>query len=213
MKRLLVSLFVIFPLLTGCVTGTRHLDNIAVPETVSSTKASGDIYISTINDARIFEQKPRDPSIPSVDGKLASTPKETLSTFIGRQRNGYGGAMGQVALPKGQTVDDIVRKLLAKGLESRGYRVVADNNAPQQLAVDVNELWAWFSPGFASVSFEAKITTQLQFSGVKTDNLEVKSYGLNKGQIASNANWELAFSKAFEEYLTNFDRELSQKGL
>ncbi len=78
-----------------------------MPEFESSDSGSGVVYINSIIDPRQFEQKPKDPSTPSVDGDLASMGKEKLSTLIGRQRGGYGAALGQVALPVGGTVQGL----------------------------------------------------------------------------------------------------------
>lgn len=213
MKNISIVLF--FTLfLTGCVTGTRNLDNLAVPDFSAEKSASGDIYIAEILDNRVFEQKPRDPSTPSVRGNLNKTSKEKLATLIGRQRNGYGGAMGDVALPNGGTVQDKVRDLLVAGLESRGYTVVDDSNAPNRLNVSVEKFWAWFTPGFVSVSFESNLQCEIEFeTSSQTQKIAVQGYGLNKGQIASNANWELAYKRAFEDFLQNLDSTLDQNKL
>lgn len=200
--------------LTGCVTGTRHLDNIQVPQHSSGKTAGGDVYIASILDSRKFEQSPSTPSTPSVKGNLSSTSKETLATLIGRQRNGYGAAMGDVALPNGVTIQDLTRKLLTEGLESRGYKVTDDPNAPHRVSVDVEKFWAWFSPGFVAVSFEANLQTRIEFQqGSTTKTIEVAGYGINKGQVASNENWELALRRAFEDFLSNLDKSLDQQNL
>ena len=214
MKSIKVILIAMVFALTGCVTGTRNLENLEIPEYASDKNVSGEFYIGQISDQRQFEQKPQDPSTPSVKGKLNSLSKEQLSTLIGRQRNGFGAAMGDVALPEGLTVQDKVRDLLTVGLQSRGYDVVDNEHAANRISVDISKFWAWFSPGFASVSFEANVQCEVdveQSSGRKT--VEVKGYGINKGQVASNANWELAFQRAFQDFLENFDKVLSDNEL
>ncbi len=200
--------------LTGCVTGTRSLQNLNVPDYENDKTASGTVYIKAITDNRTFEQKPKSPSTPSVRGVLSETPKEKLSTLIGRQRNGYGAAMGDVALPEGVTVQDKMRELLTEGLESRGYTVVDDQNANHQVSVDIEKFWAWFTPGFASVGFESNVQCTIDFesaSGEKTVNVEGK--GNNRGQVASNANWELSFKRAYLDFLKDLDKTLDSNGL
>ena len=184
------------------------------PELASTGQAKGEVFIGTIEDNRAFEQSPRDPSTPSVNGDLSSTSKDQLSTLIGRQRNGYGKAMGDVALPAGQTVTTEARELLTKGFERRGYTVTNNANAPVKVNVAIDEFWGWFSPGFWAVSFETRISTDLTVTtngGDKT--VTVAGYGRNSGQVASDANWQLAFSRGFEDFLNKLDQALSELGL
>jgi len=198
--------------LAGCVTGTRAVE--LAPSAYENDKtAEGKIFIADISDDRAFEQKPAAPSGPSVNGVLADTDATTLSTLIGRQRNGYGKAMGDVQLPEGSTVQEEMRDLLTEGLESRGYSVTDDPDAPIQLAIDIDEFWAWFTPGFVAVKFEAQLNSELQFSGDIDDTFAVEGYAINKAQVASDANWQLAYKRAFDDFLKNLDAALDNKGL
>ena len=200
--------------LTGCVTGTRSLENLQVPEYNNDKTATGEIYIGQISDMRKFQPKPNNPSTPSVKDDLSKLSKEDLSTLIGRQRNAYGRAMGDVALPEGVKVQDKVRDLIKEGLESRGYTVVENKNAEKHISVNIDKFWAWFSPGFASVSFESNLQCKINMEhSSETQTFDVKGYGINKGQVASNANWELAFKRAFQNFLENFDAALDEKNL
>ena len=200
-------------LLSGCVTGTRNID-LNPPEYENVKSSEGLVYIGTIDDKRRFEAKPRDPSTPSVKGDLASSSQEKLSTLIGRQRNSYGAAMGDLALPKGGTVQEEIRDLLIRGLESRGYTIVDDENAPIKLAVQIDKFWAWFSPGMWSISFEADIQCKVIFSEASGSRVfDITGYGINKGQVASNENWELTYQRAFSDFLKNLDKILDKEGL
>jgi len=200
-------------LLSGCVTGTRSID-LGPPAYQGDKKSSGSVYIGSITDSRAFEAKPASPSTPSVDGDLSKTPKEKLNSLIGRQRNGYGKAMGDVALPAGVTVQNEMRDLLTAGLQARGYTVTQDKNAPVTMSVDIEKFWAWFSPGVWAVSFESNLQCKINVSNKgKTKELNVVGYGLNKGQVASDANWSLTYQRAFEDFLKNFDKALDDAGL
>jgi len=186
-------------LLTGCATGTRNIE-LNLPEYSGDKSKSGAIYIDTLEDKRIFEQKPRNPSTPSVDGDLSTTTKDELASLIGRQRNGYGQALGDVALPSGVTV--------------RGYTVVDNADAPIKLAVDIEKFWAWFSPGLFTVSFESTLQCKLDFEQTgETTSFTVSGYGINKGQVASDANWELAYQRGFQDFLDNLEAALDNAGL
>ncbi len=200
-------------ILNGCAAGTRNIE-LNSPSYSNEVSASGNIIIGNIQDKRVFEAAPKSPSTPSVDGDLAKTSKETLSTLIGRQRNGYGMAMGDIVLPNGDTVQEVTRKLLTTALESRGYNVVDNKTDAYNLTVDVNKFWAWFSPGMFSVSFEADIQCTVHFdNGTTKRSLDVSGYGVNKGQVASNANWQLAYERAFQDLLKNLDKILDSEGL
>ncbi len=207
----LIFLSITIFMLSGCVTGTRNID-LAVPEYANEQTASGSLRIVSVEDSRAFEQSPRDPSTPSVKGDLESKTPAELQTLIGRQRNGYGGAMGDVALPEGQTVPGKLRELLAQGLEGRGYTIV-EGGEDLDLIVEITRFWAWFSPGVFSVSFESVIETVLTFRrAAEETSFTVAGYGLNKGQVASDANWALAYERAYLDYLKNLDAALDEKG-
>jgi uncharacterized lipoprotein YajG len=200
-------------LLTGCVTGTRNVD-LAPSKHANDKTASGQAYINFVEDKRVFESKPASPSTPSVDGDLAKTSKDKLATLIGRQRNGYGMAMGDVALPKSETVQTEMKALLKEGLESRGYTVTDNKNAPVKLDVDIEKFWAWFSPGMFAVSFEANLACKINYADAQGSKVfEVAGYGLNKGQVASDANWALAYQRAFDDFLKNLDKKLDDAKL
>jgi len=211
--RLKITVLIVVMFLAGCATGTRHVDIFPLAYT-NDQSSEGLIYIGSIVDKRRFEDKPGDPSTPSVKGDLSQTPKEKLSTLIGRQRGGFGAALGDVVLPQGGTVQEEVRELLIEGLKSRGYTVSDDKMAPITLDVDIEQFWAWFTPGMWSVSFEAKINCSLNFA--KADGhkeFTITGYGINKGQIGRNANWALAYQRAFLDFLTNLDKTLDDASL
>lgn len=211
--KFMLGLLLASTLLTGCVTGTRNVD-IAASKYVNDKTASDQVYIEFINDKRVFEQKPSSPSTPSVKGQLEKISVDKRAALIGRQRNGYGQAMGDVALPQGQTVITEMQSLLKEGLESRGYMLTDNKDAAVKLSVDIDKFWAWFSPGVFSVSFEADIACKMDF--VKSDSkkaFSVVGYGINKGQVASDANWALAYQRAMDDFLKNLDKKLDDEGL
>lgn len=213
MNKIKIVCLMVVLALTGCVTGTRNID-LDIPEYKNEEKVAGSIFISEIHDKRAFEQKPREPSTPSVKGDLSSKSQDDLSTLIGRQRNSYGAAMGDVALSNNQTVQQKVRELLTTGLESRGYKIVEDENTPNQVTIDIEKFWAWFSPGLLSVSFESDLQFQIEFkSPSKNVTIDVTGYGINKGQVASDENWKLAYQRAYLNFLENLDEALDSKGL
>lgn len=197
---------------TACVVGRRTVPLTVPTAAIPSEKTGGPIHVDTIVDHRTFEQKPKDPSTPSIDGDLASMSLEQRSTMIGRQRNGYGGAMGDIALPAGDTVPKVAKRLLEEGLKKRGYEISADAAAPKTARVSVDEFWAWFTPGMFSVTFEARISCSIALSASdgRAEKMIIRGYGKNSGQVASDANWQAAYSRAFDDFLAQLDLKLNQ---
>ncbi|MCP1726306.1 putative lipoprotein YajG [Natronospira proteinivora] len=214
MKKSSFFLLVLSLLLTACTGGQRALDNIQLPESTSEGEASGEVYIKSIVDERNFVENPRDPSVPSLAHHLRDAPEEELSTLIGRQRAGIGAAMGYITLPEGVTVQDIVREVLVEGLESRGYTVVENGGAEHQVSVEVDQFWAWFSPGVTSVSFEKNIETSISFVHESySEFFKVEGYSINRGNLPSSENWELAIEKALDDFLNNLNQRLDELDL
>lgn len=198
---------------SGCVVGRRTVP-LSIPAQATAPAANkGAIAITSVTDARVFQNKPTDPAVPSIDGDVGSMSADQKSGMIGRQRNTYGKAMGDIALPAGDSVVQRSRLLVEEGLKRRGYTISADASAPNTASVTIDEFWAWFSPGMFSVSFEARVYCTLTLK--KADGsakVTVKGYGINKGQVASDANWQLAYTRAFEDFLSKMNTELDKAG-
>ncbi|MBK7947986.1 MAG: hypothetical protein IPK00_04440 [Deltaproteobacteria bacterium] len=214
--------------LTGCVTGTRSLTlpvahladrSDAAPTAASSSRApstspsalAGPVRIRSIRDARVFEEKPRDPSTPSVRGRLEDVGPEARARLIGRQRDSFGKAMGDLALAGDRTVEDEVRTLLVQGLEARGIRVADDDPTATPIDVTIDEFWAWFSPGMWAIGFDARLRTQIELAAASgTRRVEVLGRGGNRGQIESDANWLLAYQRAFDDYAARLSEVIDE---
>lgn len=194
---------------SACVTGTREI-TLEVPATASGANRSGQIYIASIDDEREFQHKPRIPETPSVSGNLEKKTPAELNTYVGRQRNGYGAAMGSVALKDGSTVQAETRKVLVASLEARGYEVVESADNAQSVSVDIDKFWAWMVPGFISTGFESEVELELESDG-KT--AVAYGNGNNEGQTASNANWALTYKRAYGKLLDSLDSALEDIGL
>ena len=151
MKKLsaLIGLASFLLLTTGCVTGHRMVS--LTPPTAAHPAAKGSASISQVKDCRQFENKPTSPWIPSINGDVNAVSSAQLGQYIGRQRNTYGKAMGDIMLPEGQTVEGCVRDLVAEALARRGYAVAeAKGEATFDVQVKIGEFWAWCTPGMWS---------------------------------------------------------------
>ena len=211
-KLFQLTTVVLLILVTGCVAGRRTID-LPVRSLSGSIDEKGQIFIGGIEDNRIFQNDPPDAYIPSVDGDVNSLTPKQKAMMIGRQRGGFGNAMGDVALPADDSVVKRTRRLLEEVFKSRGYTITSDSNAANTASAKIDQFWGWFTPGFAVVSFEARVycTMTVTKSDVSS-TIVVEGYGSNKGQIASDANWQLAYDRAFNNFQSNLGSKLTAAG-
>ena len=213
MKRCLVlTSLVVLLIQTGCVTGQRTF-SVPVPSAPIGAVTRGPVYVNSVVDNRTFQNKPSEPSTPSVDGDVTTLSAAQKDRMIGRQRNGFGRAMGDIALANDDTVTKRVRALVVEGLRRKGYEISNDPAAPTSIDIVVDEFWAWMRPGFWALTFETQVTTSLTLkSSYGSDKMVIKGYGRNHGQVVKDGNWLEAFEPAFEQYLSNFSVELDRAG-
>lgn len=188
----------------GCVTGRRNID-LEVPTAQKIVDGSkGSVSIVSVVDKRRFENKPDEPSTPSIDGDVGSQSAAEKSKMIGRQRNTWGKAMGDISLAT-LSVESQTRLLVAEAFKRRGY-AVTDTQSKNRVDVVLDKFWAWFTPGMWAVDFEADLRADMNVSlNGRTSKFTVSGHGKNTGQVASDANWQLAYSRAFEDFLKNLD--------
>lgn len=212
MKIYIVALAVVIAVVqSGCVVGRRTLE-LPVPSLGAPIASKGNLNVSSVTDNRAFQNKPSDPSTPSIDGDVTTMSTGDRATMIGRQRGGYGNAMGDIALPAGDTVIQRTKLLIEEGLKHRGYTITSDASAENSASVSIDQFWAWFTPGMFRVTFEARVYCTVTLSkGANTSApIVVQGYGINHGQVAKNANWQQAYDAAFQDFLTKFDAELNK---
>jgi uncharacterized lipoprotein YajG len=195
---------------SGCVTGRRTLA-LTIPSGEAPAATKGKVYIAAITDDRVFQNKPSDPSIPSIDGDVTTLSAHQKDVMIGRQRNTWGHAMGDIGLSDNDSVTKRVQQLIEEGLKRSGYEVTSSPDAPNSVTVSIGQFWAWSTPGFWAQTFEAKINTKVTLkTAAGSSSFVVLGLGTNHGQVAKDGNWQEAYLPAFEDYLTNFKREMGK---
>ena len=209
---ILASLIALFT--SGCVSGRRTIP-LDVPTQASYPPIKGTLYLAPVTvDGRVFLNNPSDPAIASIDGDVTRITPTQKASMISRQRNTYGQMMGDVALPEGDSVLKVSQKLFEESLKRRGYALSTDSALANSATLSIDEFWAWSTTGFFSIAFEARVQYSiiLKHSNTSTQTV-IKGYGLNHGQMASDANWQLAYHRAFEDFLIQSDSELQKAGL
>lgn len=179
--------------LTGCATSRSEL-KLSAPKAVTPVAATtkGAVFIRNITDQRQFEQAPSDPSVPSLGFEGATNADTTLKArAIGRKRNTYGKAMGDVLLDDGQTVTQVMRENLIAAFTEAGYKVETDpmaDSVPMVIDVDVKKFWAWFQPGFWAITLNADIVADIKLVGNATAK-PITVHTQDKRQMATDGAW------------------------
>jgi uncharacterized lipoprotein YajG len=144
-------------LLSGCALG-RSVVEIPPPASGAAVEGKVPAKIVEVQDSRKFEASPPNPSTPSLGNPSEINDPKITARAIARKRGGYGQAFGDVVLPEGRTVAGLVRTAAEKALRERGYKIV-DEKSPEYanafpLALNIDQFWAWFTPGLLSVTVE-----------------------------------------------------------
>jgi uncharacterized lipoprotein YajG len=186
------SLAMFVTLAAGCATSRSTID--VQQATSSVTAAKGFATIVEVNDKRRFDPAPKEPSTPSLQSVEELKNPAITSRAIARKRNGYGMALGDVLLPEGRTVQSVTRDAVARALTEQGYEVV-DEKSPNfsravPVKVDIEQFWAWFTPGFVQVSLEFRGLLVVRAEPVtgKADDA-VPGYAIVKGAMATDSTW------------------------
>lgn len=192
-------------LLEGCATSRSELKlaSVAAEPAQAPIATKGTVILRSVKDERIFEQAPGDPSIPSLgfEGAAQAT-AETKARAIGRKRNTFGMALGDVLLENGQTVEGVVRENLAAALRQSGYQVLnANPGDPKAILMDahIKQFWAWFQPGFWAITLHTKIETILDVSNSSAP-IPISIHAEESGLAAPESAWIEIVDKALVVY-------------
>ena len=201
---LAASLLAASAILGGCATSRSELQ--LAPPTAKAAPANPNaraVVIRSIADDRVFAQAPPEPSPPSLGFEGADAAAADVKVrAIGRKRNTFGKALGDVLLQPGQTVTGLVRDNLAVAFQDAGYRVVTDPaTAPGALTVDVHvtKFWSWFQPGFWAITLAADVETKLDLSGGGLPE-PVTVHVEESRQMANDGAWMEIVDKALTAY-------------
>ncbi|NVZ53780.1 flagellar biosynthesis protein [Pseudomonas sp. B6002] len=161
-------------MLAGCATSRSEVDvNVAPLNTTQAAAASNGkkVLISTVDD-RVFQISPRSPDVPSLKNDEV-TDKSITERAIARKRNSYGKGLGDVLLPSGRTVSQLVNESVAAAYKQAGYQVVTEPGTADATAVKVHivEFWSWFTPGFFYVDVSNKSHLRIETPGATELNV------------------------------------------
>ena len=191
--------------MAGCAIDRSEI-KLSSPETMPASTdvaSARTAVIRSVQDERTFEERPEEPSTPSLGfGGADKASSDIKARAIGRKRNGWGKALGDVLLENGQTVEGLVREHLAAALVQAGYQVTdegAGASSPLVIDVHIKQFWAWFQPGFWSITLSTNITTDLDISGAESPTT-IRVHQEENRQLATETAWMEIVGKALDDY-------------
>jgi hypothetical protein len=197
---------------SGCVTNRGIADvRISEPQNPASGPA---VTFIRVTDKRIFEKAPRVASVPSVKGGEIGD-KAITSRAIARKRGGTGMAMGDILLPEGRTVEDVVREALTKSFRDAGYRVMdgapGSNDEVVPIEADIEQFWSWVTPGVwvFSLEFEAKVRIKGDIPPFKNGET-VRGYVRIHTQSPGTRALVKAINKGMDAFIAELKKRLAK---
>ena len=208
MRHLAVVLMAMTLVVSGCAMLNRSEMTVALPEVESRALIGKEVYVGTIVDRRVFEDRPRNASTPSLDPKQENTP-EIRVRAIGRLRSGYGNAIGDVVLKEG-TVETLTADAIRQTLTGLGYTVIMDKDQITENTIviegTVDKFWSWV---VMMTGFRAGIKTSLDVRSpdrnriVETEIITVTC----PGYIISPVNTVRCVEQALQEYVDELKKD------
>jgi hypothetical protein len=204
----------VFALLAGGCATTRGEVNLRVLPPANPTSGPS-VKIAQVNDRRVFYVNPPDPSIPSLmDDEINNT--GITRRAIARKRGGFGKALGDILLPEGQTVPQLVADALTRAFRESGYRVLQpeDNGYAEASAItaDIDQFWSWFTPGFWVITLDFRADVRIQAEvGPFQNGGSVQGSARESGMAATSDTWRSVVDKGIEDLIRNLRGKLGKR--
>lgn len=213
MKNLFKTIILLFAasfILTGCVTSRSELDlSEAISDDIQTAENEKTVIIDKYTDHRTFATNASTPDQPTYDPSEVFN-DEVKAKIIGRKRNGYGKALGDVVLAKNLTTEKIVKNIVSKAFSDAGYSVVTEdpNNKAVHVNIDLDKFWSWIDIGFWTVGVQANIMYSLELTyGNKSETINTYVKGEKRAAIALNNLWKASCLQIID----NSKKDLTQK--
>ena len=196
----------------GCATSRSTLD-IQLPKGQQAQSNGKQVYINSVVDKRSFQVSPPNPDIPSLDPSEDQT-EQIKARAIGRKRNGFGKALGDMLLKDGETVQSLTDKSIKQAFEEKGYSIInsKDGITKDTYVVDANiqKFWAWMNPGFWQITLSSEISTDLTIKSSKgTTNQQISVKAADGYQVATESNWMEMIQKSIQLYIDDLKKKIN----
>lgn len=197
-------------LLAGCATNRAEVDVDVLPPATTQAPAPSNgkvVYISAV-DERVFQIKPTRFDVPSLKYDEIDD-KSITERAIARKRNNYNMAIGDVLLPKGRTVSQLVGDAVASAYRQAGYEVVSaptTGNA-KEVNVKIIEFWSWSG---AEGVLDKVIRNQsvLQINTTGAPEYTVKTLVQENAKVVTDKDWKKITEAGLEAIVQDIQKQL-----
>lgn len=203
LKRIvLIFMVAATALVTGCATNRSEVAIERPSGEGQSVTKSRTVLVRSVTDERVFEDKPSEPSVPSLKGGASSASADVKARAFARKRNGYGKALGDVVLKGGATVTDVMRDNVVAAFREAGYRVTTNpaeaGASPLMVDVHIKQFWAWMIPGAFVVKLDANVETSIT-AGTAAP-IVVKTHAEHASGVVTEGQWAGVMQHALNDY-------------
>ena len=167
------------------------------------------VRFARVTDARVFQAKvtPAQMSTPSLRGDEIDN-ADLKSRAIARKVDGKGDPSGDVILPAGRTVAQLVEEALTRGFREAGYRVLGPADTGHEgatpLVAEVQQLWAWqeLKPHNSALLFQAAVRMTGEVAPLQ-GGATVRVSTQEERTTADTRAWRAALNKGLDELVRN----------
>lgn len=204
MKFKTLALAILLPLLLNACATNRGIVNLNVPKPIQAKYNGETIFIKSVVDKRVFEEKPSSPDVPSLGfGGSQQASAELKKRAIARKRNGFGKAMGDILLKDGETVESVIKDSLSRSFTELGYKVISEKSqiTKNTIVVDasIDKFWSWMNMGFWTLKLTSEIDVKIT---LEKHHETKKVYVTHEGRFitASGRNWLKVMNKNLDKF-------------
>lgn len=205
LRLVILIMFLALAFLSGCATSRGEVQ-LSIPISVDTGLTNGkEIYINSVIDERVFEVKPKEPNIPSLDPDEPQSDSVKLRA-IARKRNSFGKGLGDILLKEGQTVESIIYDSLKQAFIENGYIVLEnkDQVTDNTYLVDtqIKKFWSWMNPGFWAITLSTEILTDINIKKTSETKNEVINVKISDNfQTGAGSNWISVMQDGLRAYI------------
>lgn len=201
----LCGLVLLSALLGGCATNRGVVTVTAPQKTVAAQTSGKSVFLRSVTDSRIFEERPKRPEIPSLGfGGAGKAADDIRKRAIGRKRNSFGKALGDILLDENSSVELLVADTLRNSFHELGYTVVADERDIRDetlvIDTDIRKFWAWMNPGFWAITLSCEIETVMVAAKGGGEPVRIAVRAQDHFQTGMESNWMEVINQALQEY-------------
>ncbi|MGN0894034.1 MAG: hypothetical protein ACI4ND_03440 [Succinivibrio sp.] len=194
--------------LCSCSSKDAVVD-LKAPLSVEEPSAQGTtVYIADVTDNRIFTGANNKYSTPS--GTVLS--KDYTKRAYARMKTATGQLGGGILLPKGKTVESVVRATIEQAFSDCGYNVVKDPALADEsaiiAAVSIRKFWAWCNEEKVNIVINADIVLDIY---TQTQDGQKHFMLKNTQQRQALTDTKAQYRQATEDSLSNIYYLATQK--